>query len=261
MDEAHKMLGCYKCIIRNEQAEMAYLKSRSDALVNMIRHYRLTHKQARLAYILIYIASLKYRLPSTSLSYAQITEIHHYVVDKFISAMGIYHSTHHALIYGPTEYWGFGVQHLYTKMMGMKLETVISHICASSQLGTSIIINTNFIQLHAGIGTPIFESKEDIFYVPMNCLLHLRQFLIEINANLEVKGLWIPKLQSQHDQFLMSSFVKMKATRAELIILNIWRLYERVILFSELCFTLGQRIQPVPRIQSRQPGQTIINDI
>jgi hypothetical protein len=32
VDEAHKTLGCYKCIIRNEQAEIGYLKSRSDAL-------------------------------------------------------------------------------------------------------------------------------------------------------------------------------------------------------------------------------------
>jgi hypothetical protein len=198
----------------------------------MIRNYGLTHKQATLAYNLVYIASLKYRLPSTALSYQQITEIHRYAVDKFISAMGINHSIHRALIYGPMEYGGFGVQHLYTEMMGIKLETVISHIRANSQLGISMIININFIQLHAGIGTPIFESKADLSYVSMNWLLHLRQFLIEINATLEIQGLWLPKQQSQHDQFLMSSFVEMKATRAELIILNNWRLYYRVILFS-----------------------------
>jgi hypothetical protein len=55
-------------------AEIHYLKSRSDALANMIRNYELTHKQATLAYN--HVASLKYRLPSTSLSYKQITVIH-----------------------------------------------------------------------------------------------------------------------------------------------------------------------------------------
>jgi hypothetical protein len=100
----------------------------------MIRNYGLTHKQARLAYNLVYVSSLKYGLPSTSLSYPKISEIHRYAVDKFISAMGIDHSTHRALIYGPTEYGGFGVRHLYTEMMGLKLETVISHIRAGSQL-------------------------------------------------------------------------------------------------------------------------------
>jgi hypothetical protein len=108
-------------------------------------------------------------------------------VDKFISAMGIDHITDRALIYGPAEYGGFGVRHLYTKMMGTKLETVISHIRATSQLGISMIININFTQLHAGIDTPIFQSKDDLSYVPMNWILHLRHFLIEINATLETR--------------------------------------------------------------------------
>jgi hypothetical protein len=108
-------------------------------------------------------------------------------VDKFISAMGIDHITDRALIYGPAEYGGFGVRHLYTKMMGIKLETVISHIRATSQLGISMIININFTQLHADIDTPIFQSKDDLSYVPMNWILHLRHFLIEINATLETR--------------------------------------------------------------------------
>jgi hypothetical protein len=192
-----------------------------------------------LAYNLVYISSLKYGIPLTSLSYKQITEIHRYAVDKFNSAMGIDHSTHRALVYGPTEYGGFGVRHLYTEMMGMKLETLISHIRAGSQLGLSFIININYIQLHAGIGTPILLSKDNISYIPMNWILHLRQFLIKIN------DLWIPKLQSQYDQFIMTAFVNMKATRAELVVLNNWRIYYRVLLFSELRFSLGQGIQPV----------------
>jgi hypothetical protein len=44
--------------------------------------------------------------------------------------MGIDHSTQRALIHGPTANGGFGVRHLYTEMMGLKLETVISQIRA-----------------------------------------------------------------------------------------------------------------------------------
>jgi hypothetical protein len=74
VDEAHKTLGC------NEAAEIKFLKTRSDSLANMIRNYGLTHKQARLAYSLVHISSLKHGLPSISLSYQQITEIHQYAV-------------------------------------------------------------------------------------------------------------------------------------------------------------------------------------
>jgi hypothetical protein len=54
--------------------------------------------------------------------------------------MGIDRSTHRALIYGPSEYGGFGVRHLYTEMMGMKLDTIISHLRAGTQLGTLLLI-------------------------------------------------------------------------------------------------------------------------
>jgi hypothetical protein len=49
INEAHKTLGCFKCIVRNEAAEMKYLKTKSDAMAHMIKSYGLTHKQAKLA--------------------------------------------------------------------------------------------------------------------------------------------------------------------------------------------------------------------
>jgi hypothetical protein len=73
--DVHKTLGCYKCKLRNELAEIQYLKTCSDELAHMIKNNGLTHKQATLAYNLVYISSLKYGLPSASLSYKQITEI------------------------------------------------------------------------------------------------------------------------------------------------------------------------------------------
>jgi hypothetical protein len=78
----------------------------SDQLGCMIQNHHLTHKQATLVYNLVFISSLKYGLPLTSLSYVQINKIQKYAIDKFVSAMGIDHSTHRALIYGPSEYGG-----------------------------------------------------------------------------------------------------------------------------------------------------------
>jgi hypothetical protein len=134
----------------------------------MIKNHYLTHKQATLTYNLVYISSLKYGLPSTDLSYDQINKIQRYAVDKFISSKGIDHSTHRVLIYGPSEYGGFGVCHLYTEMMGMKLETLISNLRAESELRTSILIKINYLQLLAETSKPIMESldpsSENVLY-------------------------------------------------------------------------------------------------
>jgi hypothetical protein len=163
-------------------------------------------------------------------------------VDKFISAMGIDHSTHQALIYGPSEYGGFGVRHLYTEMMGMKLETLISHLRAGTKQSIFFITNINHIQLHTGIGEHVFMSQKDISYIPMNWLLHIRHFLLETKATLDIQYLWLPKIQCQNDQFIMEEFIAMTASAAELVILNNWRIYYKVLLLSELCFSSGQGI-------------------
>jgi hypothetical protein len=127
----------------------------------------------------------------------------------------------------------------------MKIETIISHLRAASDLQTSFIININYIQLLLVIGEPILESKLDISYIPMNWILHICAFQIEINAPLEIQKLWLPTLQQKNDRFLRETFATKKATKADLIILNNWRLYYKVLLYSELCYSSGQGIQPI----------------
>jgi hypothetical protein len=133
---SHKTLGCKKSIIGNDNDEMVYVRQISDRLGNLIKNAPLDPRQGTLALNLVYIASLKYGLSSSSLTFNQIEKIQCYTVDKFISTMSYDHSTLHSLIYGPVEYGGMGVRHLYTEMMGMKLDTVISHLQARSDLRT-----------------------------------------------------------------------------------------------------------------------------
>jgi hypothetical protein len=74
--------------------------------------------------------------------------------------------------------------------------------------------------------------------------LHWRTYIpIKGRHIIEIRNIWLPKSQRANDQFLMTAFRKMKATRAELIILNNWRIYYKVILLSEICFTSGKGIQ------------------
>jgi Reverse transcriptase (RNA-dependent DNA polymerase) len=240
----HKTLGCLKSILGHDEAEMDYVKHNSDAMGNMIKNSPLNPRQGKLAHSLVYISSLKYGLPSSSLTYEQIEKAHRYAVDKFLSVMGIDHSTHRALVYGPAEYGGFGIKHLYTEMHGMKLDAVISHIRADTQLGTTFRININYIQLQSGVGNPIMASRDNISYLPKNWILHLRNFLLEVNARIEISELWSPSPQRESDQYIMESFKKLCLSRSALKELNNWRMYYQVIFLSELCFATSKGIQP-----------------
>jgi hypothetical protein len=119
----------------------------------------LTQYQVHLSYNIVYLPSLKYGLPSTSLSFKQTDNKHKFAVDKFLSGMDYDRSTARALIYGPPEFRGFGIRHLYTEMLGMNLDTVVSHLCADTQLGKAFRINLNYFQLTAVTTEPILESQ------------------------------------------------------------------------------------------------------
>ena len=66
-----------------------------------------------------------------------------------------------------------------------------------------IKININYLQLLSGIQEPILESNKSLSYIGKNWITHLRDYLITINAKLEIKDLWQIKKQTTNDRILM----------------------------------------------------------
>jgi hypothetical protein len=126
-------------------------------------------------------------------------------------------------------------------MQGRKIDSIISHLRANTPLGKSIRINIDCLQLIAGTESPIFMSRDPLPYIQHNWLLQLRDFMIEINAKIDIQELWIPKRQCYRDQYLMTTFIQKNVGRSEL---NNWGLYYQVSLLSEICYSTGDSIQP-----------------
>ena len=240
--ESHKTLGCFKSITGNSDQQLQYLKARSDKYANAIKNGKLTRKQARMAYKTIYIPSLQYGLPACSLSENNIDYIQRYSVDKFLSAMGIDHSTPREIVFGPQEFGGLGLPHLFTQMMGMKLESLIAHIRSQTELGKSMMVNINYIQLISGRSEHFMESNDNIDYVDSNWILHLRKFMLEINAKIEIRNLWTINKLRENDVILMNAFGKLNVNTNELRLINRWRLFFNVNTLCEICTPDGSKI-------------------
>jgi hypothetical protein len=241
--QAHKTLGCYKAIDGNEKEQIQYLSNKSKQYGRKIHTAGLTRKQANMAYKMIYIPSMKYSLPACSLSEKEIDSIQNFTLDKFLPTMGFEHGSPRALIHGPLEMGGCEIPHLFTEMMGMKIETMISHIRADSILGKSIRININYLQLCSGLETPLFSSRDDIGYLPANWLTHLRHYIIAINGTFHIKNTWTPLKLRENDKILMTEFLKLGLSNNQLRKINNWRLYYQVNTLMEICNPEGTRIQ------------------
>jgi hypothetical protein len=196
-----------------------------------------------MAYKTIYIPSMRYGLPSCSLSCDEIDKIQRYTLDKFLPFMGYEHGSPRALIHGPQEMGGCDIPHLYTEMMGLKIESIIAHIRADTTLGKSFRININYLQVLSGLEQHIFSTRDNIGYITNNWLLHLRNYIIEINGTLQIKDLWKPTKLRTNDVVLMSEFVSLGFSQQELRLINNWRIFFRVNTLAEICNPEGTRIQ------------------
>jgi hypothetical protein len=130
--EEHPTLGCLKTMICDDKAYRSKLKKKSDDIGVRVKNGKPSRKQAWMALNGMYFPSLKYSLPATSLSRQDIDYIQSYTINKFLSAVGYDHSMHRSIVFGPQEFGGIVINHLFTEMMSMKLNAIMSHIRANS---------------------------------------------------------------------------------------------------------------------------------
>ena len=233
--ESHKTLGCYKTMTGCEVDEIKYLKEKATRFGQQAKHANLSRKQARMAYTGMFIPSLKYGLPSCSISKKDIDDIQQYPVEVFLSKMGYEKRFPRAIAFAHQDFGGLNMPHLYSEMMGMKLESLISHLQASTELGQAMIININMIQLSSGIIEPIFETNTKIDYIEDNWLLHLRSFIISIGGKIEIENAWKQDIQRINDVCLMNAFIKSGLRTSELRLINHWRKFFKVNTLADIC--------------------------
>jgi hypothetical protein len=212
-----------------------YLKNKANRYAIQAKNAKFTRKQARMAYNAMFIPSLRYGLPSCSISKKDIEVIQKYPVKQFLSAMGYDCKFPRAIVFAHQDFGGLNIPHLYTEMMGLKLECLLSNVRANTELGKAFMININIIQLISGLSSPISETNQNIDYIEENWITHLRSFIMEIGGTIVFENAWRHHPQRQNDVFLMETFTKAGYTTKELRLINNWRRYFQVTTLSDIC--------------------------
>jgi hypothetical protein len=136
------ILRCLKAISVKELGAIRVLKYKSTTMGHLAQKDNLNRYQVTQAYNIMYITSMKYSLPSTSLSIKTIAYIKCFAVDKFLYIMGRDCSMQHDLICGPL--WRFC--NTAPEMLGIKLDYIISRILHGKFFAKPICININILQ-------------------------------------------------------------------------------------------------------------------
>jgi hypothetical protein len=72
--------------------------------------------------------------------------------------------------------------------------------------------------------------------------LHLRDYLIEINAKMQINNIWKIRTLPHKDIAIMDKMIKCRATTREIKTINSWRVYFKVAWLSEIYIAEGNKI-------------------
>ena len=244
--EAHKTLGVWKSMDGNVIEQVKVLTQRSKNLANIVASSGLYPYQADVALRMIYTPALSYCLPSVSIPQQDLDKLQYKAIESFLPALGYNNKFPRVVVFGPKEYGGMGVPHLFTEMNVMKVEYIMMHIRSNSDIGTQFRINLNWIQLNLGIPVPLFEYEHEITYLD-NWFITLHSFLRQINARLVIKDTLVPILDRERDCCIMESIPQSNIvlSRKQYGHVNNWRRYFRVQTLSDITNPSGDKIEPM----------------
>lgn len=240
----HKTLGVLKTMSGDEKTQLQALKEKSKKLATQTALGQLTRFQARRAYSSVYMPSMTYSLVATSLSEADLNVVQSKALQSYLPAMGYEATFPRAVIFGPRQFGGINLGHLYTEMCIAKIEALVSHIQSGSGLGRLMLTNLNWLQLHSGLSTPVLSGGIPLSYLSMNWFLHIRNFLYSIQGRISIPDQWQIRLERKRDVALMDKVSQHEAlTTSDKRIFNNWRLFFQVSTLSDIIDPAGTSVQ------------------
>ena len=98
-----------------------------------------------------------YSFSLTSFSQS-ITKIQSWPIRNTVAKLGFKRTTAHAVIFGSPHYGGLGLRNLITEQGIAQATLLLRHLRAQSDIGRLALISLQWLQLLAGISTPILED-------------------------------------------------------------------------------------------------------
>jgi hypothetical protein len=241
--ESHKTLGVFKSISGNENDHFEYLLKKSNQYGAMVCTSQFNRRQTKTAYCMNYIPALAYSLASMCLSEDKLNKIQSQAIGNFLQKMGYEKLFPRAVVYGTTDYGGLGFNQLYLTSMCQKIDIILGNVNKRSSLGGGIVLNLGWLQLHSGISTPVLESFKPVLYIQPNWFNHIHWFLIQINAIIKIRGLWVPERQRKNDKIIMDEVLKIGLSPTHLKNFNHWRILFQANTISDISTHEGDKIR------------------
>ena len=173
----------------------------------IIRFSKLSYALADVSYWMLYLPSMTYPLPSTSLSKKALDKVESPAIRAVLNASGYNSNFPRAVVYGPRRLGGMAKRSLYTEQGVQKTTLLLRHLRGESVLANWITIGLEYYQLIAGISQHILEEVDlPLPHAEGGWITSLRLFLSECGAHLKLPEAWVP-LMHREDACCIINFI------------------------------------------------------
>jgi hypothetical protein len=229
----------YKTLTGDHKEQLKQTREKSETISRAVGAAHFNRKQEKTAWNAMYIPGVTYPFVATYLEEKELIKIKNNAIINFLPKMGYNKNTARAIVYGPEEHGGLGIQSLYAKQSLAQETALIQHTRLKSPLGrTVMMINLEWVQIIAGILQPIFLDTRPIQHLECEWFRSLREFLHKTSSAVRLKGVWTPRLQRKHDQCIMDVFRDCNDT----IRINRVRIYLQATTIADITNAEGAKI-------------------
>ena len=219
----------------------------------------LDHHETWTYYRAILLLSIKYPLPSISLTPTNCASIKKLYKPSILQKCRYNKDTPNELVYGSTTYRGLGLQNLYSEQGTSQLQALSSLRSIGPQQSLTIIA-ISWAQLPVGTGAPILEDITTPLphIYPMKWIPSIHQFFTHIQGKLMLEHNFVMPLQCEHDIHIMNLTLHYTRKSTILKITNNCRLFLQIELLSNITTCDGKTIQSnaVEGIRTTMPQPT-----
>ena len=113
-----------------------------------------------------------------------------------------------AVVFGPTETGGMDWDNPILIYLYGKLKILIGSVRLQDTVGKLIKIQLSWLQVFAGISTPILEYDKEITYIPNKWMKTLHQLLVQYQVKIKLHEIWTPIAQRKNDRIIMQYIIE-----------------------------------------------------
>ena len=152
------MLGEYKNPDGNTMAVFRVLKEKNATHTKTASRSPLTHTDAWAYYHAIYLPSIVYPFPSSSLHHNQCQHLQKQVKQAILPKCGYNCNTPNAIVYGPSEYGGIEMRSHQTEQGIAQTYSLMTSLWAKGVPHKLALITLAWVQLLAGTQQPVLSN-------------------------------------------------------------------------------------------------------